>query len=478
MTATVSSLDAGFLAAFRAGTLTQAQAEASLPRDRAAVIFLLLQLSAAVAGDAAPPAGGPHTPSGSVPPYAKDKAGPRRKKRGARDGHPGAARPRPARIDRHETHQLPACPHCGGRLQRTGQTRTRVVEDIPDDLKAVAVEHTIHRDWCPGCRKQVEPKVPDALPQCTLGNRTLALTAWLYYGLAVTTSQVVEVFNRHLRLKLTQGGLLQMWHRLADVLEPWYGQIRRCCLDAGVLHADETGWRVEGRTWWLWCFSSADATCYQLDRSRGHPALDRFFAAEFDGVLVTDFWAAYDAAGRLQQKCWPHLLRDLKEVDEGAENGGDWPDFTKRLRRLYGDAIRLAAARGTLPADAYDLRHAKLQGRMLDLAAAGWVNPHARRLAKRLGKYGEYLLTFVEFAGVPADNNQAEREIRPAVLMRKASYGNQSDRGAATRAVLMSVYRTLKRRGHDPLRVITEALRAYAATGELPPLPAKISSEG
>jgi transposase len=477
MTALAPALDPQFVAAFRAGALTPALAEAAVPDgDRAAFIFLLLELSATVG--AGSQAAGAHTPSGSLPPYAKPKAGPRKKKRGARDGHPGSARPRPTRIDRRETHQLPACPHCGGRLQRTGQTRTRVIEDIPDDLRAEAVEHAIHRDWCPGCRTQVEPKVPDALPQCTLGNRTLALAAWLHYGLGVTGSQIVEVFNGHLQLKLTPGGLLQMWHRLADVLTPWYEQIRRCCLDAGVLHADETGWRVEGKTWWLWCFCSADATCYQLDRSRGHPALDRFFAAEFDGVLVTDFWAAYDAVGHLQQKCWPHLLRELKEVDEGSEAGGDWPEFRKRLRRVYGDAIRLAAARAQTPADAYGRRHAKLHARLLDLALAGWTNPHARRLAGRLAKYGEDLLTFVEFPDVPADNNRAEREIRPAVLMRKASYGNQSERGADTRAVLMSVFRTLKRRGHDPLQVITAALRTYAATGQLPHLPDKVASEG
>lgn len=478
MTASAPALDPQFMAAFRSGTLTPAQAEAAVPEDRAAVIFLLLHLSAAVADQAAAPAGGAHTPSGSLPPYAKAKAGNRRKKRGARDGHPGSARPQPARIDRREAHQLPACPHCGGRLHRTGQTRSRIVEDIPDDLQPEAVEHTLHRDWCPTCRKQVEPRLPDALPRCTLGNRTLALAAWLYYGLAVTVSQIVAVFNCHLQLKLTPGGLMQMWHRLADVLEPWYEQIRRCCLDAGVLHADETGWRVEGKTWWLWCFSTGDATYYQLDRSRGHPALDRFFVSEFGGVLVSDFWAAYDAVGRLHQKCWPHLLRDLKEIDEGPEAGGDWPEFRKRLRRVYGDAIRLAAARAQTPADAYGLRHAKLQGRLLDLALTEWANPHARRLAKRLFKYGDELLTFVEFPGVPADNNQAEREIRPAVLMRKASHGNQSERGADTRATLMTVFRTLKRRGHDPLRVITAALRTYAATGQLPPLPDKTASDG
>ena len=469
MTATAPSLDPKFVAAFRAGTLTQAQADASLPRDRAAVIFLLLQLSAAVAGGSAP-ASGAHTPSGSLPPYAKAKAGKRRKKPGGQNGHTGHSRPQPTRIDRSEDHQLPVCPHCGGELQRTGQTRTRIIEDIPDDLKAETVEHTIHRDWCPGCQKQVEPKVPDALPQCTLGHRTVALAAWLYYGLAVTISQIVEVFNQHLQLKLSAGGLMQMWHRLADVFGPWYEQIHRHCLDAGILHADETGWRVEGETWWLWCFSTDDATFYMLDESRGHPALDKFFVSEFDGVLVTDFWAAYDAVGRLHQKCWPHLLRELKEVDEGSENGGDWSEFRQRLRRIYGDAIRLVAARGTLPADVYDLRHAKLQSRMVDLGIAQWANPHATRLAKRLLKYGEYLLTFVEFEGVPANNNQAEREIRPAVLMRKASYGNMSDRGAQTRAVLMTIYRTLKRRGLDPLPVIADALRTYTATDQLPPL--------
>ena len=117
MTASAPSLDPQFVAAFRAGTLTPAQADAALPTDRAAALFLLLQLSSAVAARPPAPAGGPHTPPGSLPPYAKGAARPRRKRRGARAGHPGAARPRPARIDRHETHHLPACPDCGGPLR-------------------------------------------------------------------------------------------------------------------------------------------------------------------------------------------------------------------------------------------------------------------------------------------------------------------------------------------------------------------------
>jgi transposase len=469
-------LDPIFVAAFRSGTLTPEQVEAILPRDRLAAIFFLLQLSTTLGSPI--PAGGAHTPSGTVPPYAKPTAPPRRKKRGAVNGHSGVARPRPEQIDHHESHRLPACPTCGGKLTRTTRTRTRLVEDIPENLRPEVTEHTIHRDWCPCCKKQVEPQVPDALPGCTLGNRTVVLSAWLHYGLGVTTRPIVEVFNGHLRLPLTDGGLTQMWHRLARVLGPWYEQIHRHCLDAGVLHADETGWRVEGRTWWLWCFASTDATYYLFDESRGHPALEEFFVEEFGGVLVSDFWAAYDAVGRTKQKCWPHLLRDLKEVDTGTEGGEDWPEFAKRLRRIYGDAVRLELTRGVKPSDEYDQKLSRLHGRIVELSTDDWANAHALRLAKRLSKYGAELLTFVEFEGVPSSNNHAEREVRPAVLMRKASYGNQSEAGVWTRGVLMSVCRTLKKRDLDPLQTILDALRNYATTGTLPPLPEKACSEG
>ena len=478
MTATAPTLDPVFVKAFRGGTLTQAQVETAVTHDHSAFIFLLLQLSAAIAGKLEGPANGAHTPSGAIPPYEKESAKPRKKKRGAQKGHPGTSRDRPVQIDHHESHQLPECPNCGGELVRTSRTRTRLVEDIPENLKAETTEHTLHRDWCPCCQKQVEPKIPDALPQCTLGNRTVTLTSWLHYGLGTTTSQVVEVFNQHLHMKISEGGLLQMWHRMADVFAPWYDQIHRDCLKAGILYADETGWRMEGQLWWLWCFATSDSTFYLLDESRGHEALDKFFIEEFDGILVTDFWAAYDIIGRIKQKCWPHLLRDLKEVDKGSESGGDWPAFAKKLRRIYTDAIRLAAARLTMPADEHSLKLAKLHGRIVELSIASWQNAHAQRLAKRLYKYGEELLTFVEFEGVPANNNHGEREIRPAVLMRKVSQGNQSEEGALTRAILMTIYRTLKKRGLDPLQVTVDALRTYATTGQLPPLPDKITSEG
>lgn len=94
-----------------------------------------------------------------------------------------------------------------------------------------------------------------------------------------------------------------------------------------------------------------------------------------------------------------------------------------------------------------------------------------KRLIKRLRRYRDALFTFLDHPNAPSDNNHAEREIRPAVIMRKNSYCNRSTNGANTQAILMSVYRTLKLRGLDPLETIVNALKSYVSTGSMPPLP-------
>ncbi len=198
----------------------------------------------------------PSTPSGMVPIYTKPNTPKRRKKPGARQGHPGHRRQTPERIDQRETHRLKRCPGCGGPLQRCQHKRTRTIEDIPEEIEPVVTEHTIHRDYCPKCKKDVEPVVPDAMPGATLGHHVIALTAWFHYGLGITLDQITDSLGYHLQTTLTSGGLIDAWRRLAEVLNGWYEQIGAQAKKSAHLHADETGWRVNGQTHWLWCFTN------------------------------------------------------------------------------------------------------------------------------------------------------------------------------------------------------------------------------
>lgn len=129
------------------GELDQAAAERLHTFGPEAVAIAMLAASKRIAerqGAAAKPT--PSTPSGMIPVYAKANTTKRRKKPGARPGHPGARRPTPARIDNRQTHRLKRCPHCDSQLQRCDRKRTRIIEDVPEDIQPVVTEHTVWRD--------------------------------------------------------------------------------------------------------------------------------------------------------------------------------------------------------------------------------------------------------------------------------------------------------------------------------------------
>jgi hypothetical protein len=469
------------------GELTETQARQLYSHGREVVAFALAatakriaQLESRLHPAPATPALSPSTPSGMIPVYAKPNARRRSKKPGARNGHAGARRAQPARIDRQVEHRLKRCPHCAGPLQRCKRVRSRIIEDIPEPIQPVVTEHLIHRDYCPKCKKHVEPVVPDALPHAALGHQLVGLTSWLHYGLGITVAQIIDVLNYSMHFPLTSGGLVQAWQRMADVFTPWYEAIAAQARASAVLHADETGWRVNGQTYWLWCFANAQVCYYMIDRNRGSPALARFFKEAFNGVLVTDFWKAYASVEAYdRQYCLVHLLRELEKVDE-RNACADWRKFARHLRRLLRDGFRLKARRGARgwSAEKYQRRSTQLNQRLAKLSAVGWHDADAVRLAGRLSDHGEHILTFLDYPEVPPDNNFAERQIRPAVILRKNSQSNRSEQGAAVPGVLMSVYRTLKLRGLDPTKTIAEALKTYMTTGHLPALPEAVIANG
>lgn len=461
----------GLVEAALRGELTEEQARRLARSGPEVVAFAFLATSQRIAElrrDEAKPSAS--TPSGMVPVYTKPNAPKRHKRPGARKGHAGVRRPPPVKIDERQSHRLKCCPDCGQKLQRCERSRTRIIEDIPEIIEPVVTEHTVHRDYCPNCKKDIEPAVPDAMPRATLGHRIVALTGWFHYGLGLTIDQIVKVLDHHLQTQLTAGGLVQAWQRLGDVLGPWYEQIAKQAKKSAVLHADETGWRVNGQTHWLWCFANGQVCYYMVDRSRGSPALQQFFTEAFEGVLITDFWSAYGSVcAEDRQYCLVHLLRELEKVDEHNDSS-EWQAFAKKLRRILRDAIRLRKQEDFAPG-AFQSRVDRLNKRLASLADDEHVDGDARRLTKRLRKHAEHLFTFLDYAEVPFENNLAERQIRPAVVLRKNSQSNRSDRGAATQGALMSIYQTLKLRGLDPTKTIVDALRTHVATGRLPPLP-------
>ena len=189
--------------------------------------------------------------------------------------------------------------------------------------------------------------------------------------------------------------MTQLWHRLALTLEPWYDEIGETIKKSGVMHADETGWRINGKPCRLWAFATQKATYFVIDRSRAGRVVLRFFKKAFAGILVTDFWGAYNAivcAGK--QKCLAHLLGDLKKVAKYKDKSGDWPTFAKLLKRVLRDAMRLRGKRSSLATPDYERLCAHIERRLTRLIESPWKNTEAQRLIKRLRRHRDELFVF------------------------------------------------------------------------------------
>lgn len=399
---------------------------------------------------------GPTTPSGMTPVYLKPSHKKRRKPPGRRKGHPGAARQKPTRIDQYEEHTLDHCPECQTPLGESVDSYQRYIEDLPP-VQPTVTEHTIYRYWCPRCKKIVSPSVTEAFPNAMIGLRLVIFTAWLHYLVGVSVGNIVKTVCVFSSFKITPGGLTQAWKNLASLLVPLYDEIGRKVSQSAVLAADETGWRLNGLTHWLWCFVTSALCYYVITKSRASPVVKRVLGRIFQGILICDFWGAYNKIRALaKQRCFYHLLTELVKVDQHNTSLG-WKAFRKKLSRLLKDAVRLSNKQDRLTSEAYLRLKQRLSARLDQFLTAPYQDRDAQRLIKRLKRHRNELFTFLKYSGVSPYNHQAEQGMRTPVLTRKVSQQNRSKDGAKTQAILLTLFRSAQLQGLNPV----EAVRTF-----------------
>ena len=406
----------------------------------------------------------PTTPSGMTPVYLKPKASRRRKKPGRKPGHPGACRPPPEHIDDTCEHRLKSCPHCGTAVDKPIREHTRLIEDIPKVVPLVTA-HTIHGYWCGHCKTIVTPKLSAALPRSRLGLHLVVYSAWLHYLVGVSVGNCVKIAAVSWGFQVSPGGLTLAWKNLATLLQGQYDAIGRTIRHSAVLHADETGWRINGVTCWLWAFATRQYCYYLIDPRRGAAVVKQVLGALFPGILITDFWGAYNAIEALaKQRCYFHMFTELIKVDK-LNPSATWKRFRKKLSRFLKDAVRLGEQRQKHCAPIYARRKAALHKRLDELIAAAFDDADARRLIKRLRRHRGELLTFLDHEGVSPYNNHAEQQMRTAVHTRKVSQQNRSQEGAKTHAIFLSLFRSAQLQKLNPVEYVLQMART-ALVGE------------
>jgi transposase len=392
---------------------------------------------------------GASTPSSKVPFKENAPEEKRNRKGGGVPGHTGHGRP--AHTEENADHVLyrdvgDTCPDCHGRLVLKEVRNRTVIESTPTKPKSILYRLAVKE--CKNCHRVFRAKAPSVLPKSLYGNQITAQCAVMHYFHGITMGRITGMTG------ISLGTLIDIFHRLGRYFGPLMESMKSAYRQDAVKHADETSWRNDGQNGYAWLFSTAVVSIFLFKNTRSSSVPKGILGEEhLPGVLVVDRYSGYNKAPLSIQYCYAHLMRDVEELAKGCPDNEEVVRFTGTLIPLLASAMHLASQ--DISDKEYYRTAKRLQKKIIAVSRSPAHHLGIRAVQDIFTDHEDRLFHWVVDRRVPADNNRAERELRPTVIARKVSFGSSSDAGAETRSVLMSVLHTLnKRRGEQSLESI------------------------
>ena len=360
-------------------------------------------------------------------------------------------------------HALDRCERCGAALAGGSPKRRRQVLHVPV-VSVRVVEHVYIERRCPACGKRNVPKADvggQAEGKNRLSRTTMAMIAWLREVGRLPLRVICSLLETFHGLKLSQGEVVRVLDLVASKAQASMERLLEELRSSVVVHGDETGWREDGENGYLWSFSAAGVHYLVRRKGRGSEVVREVLGEEFSGVLVSDFYSAYNFLDCPHQRCWAHLLRDVQELVERHPDDGDLMRWAGAVKDLYLEAKATSQRAKGLPKGERVAARQAFEDRLLELVAPYLkADVPQRVLCGRIDRFLAELFTFVELPMVPADNNAAERALRPQVMARKTSGGTRSRKGSNTKTTLASMFSTWQLRGLNPFLACQELLNS------------------
>ncbi len=409
-------------------------------------------------------------PPSFVKPNTPPRTDPKRPRK-KRDPHHNHARRRelPTRTIEHA---LERCPECHYQLRGRSLDYSRQVIELPPPPPVEIIEHRVIKRFCPKCARWRRPQLDlstQVLGRSRIGVRLASLIAYLRTTLRVPIASIRRYLASVHQLSLSVGGIQEILHDLKQTAQPALDELKQQARRSRILHGDETTWRQGGQNGYVWSFSTPGEDAvryYEYDQSRGQAVVNRFLAGEFHGHLVSDFYCGYNQYAGKKQRCWVHLLRDLHALKQAEQQDGAVVGWAEAVGTLYESAQAWLSANAQAPPPEREAEYVQLtsQSHALGLLYARSKQHACQALAKRLLRHEDELFQFVLVEGLSADNNLAERAIRPLVVIRKVSGGSRSSEGTKTRLALASLFHTWHARGQNPLEACLMLLNQSTAS--------------
>jgi transposase len=343
--------------------------------------------------------------------------------------------------------------------------------DLPP-VRAEVTEYQGHARCCPACSKVTRQAIPAEFCQHSIGPGLAAATSYLAGCHQVSKRGLEEIVETLFEVPVALGTISNLEQEMSQALAAAHAEAVAAVRQAPAKHADETGWKKQGRKCWLWVAATAQVAAFVVHAGRGLAGLAVLLGADIIGIVISDRWGAYrHLPVHRRQLCWAHLRRDFQAL---VDLGGKAKPYGEELLAFTEDVFHwwYRVRDGTMKRSTMRTYIEEQRPWLRDLLARGRAGGCAKTaaLCKQLQELEPALWTFVRCEGVEPTNNHAERVLRKAVLWRKKAFGCVSDDGCRFVERILTVVQTLRLQRHSVWKFLQESLHAYRSGQAAPKL--------
>lgn len=335
------------------------------------------------------------------------------------------------------------CPKCNAPDLKAIREDSYVVYDLKftrNCVKRWVVRHRYSQYRCSKCRAEISTYSG----QPHYGPNLRAFLVYLMIELRLSNQKAAEHASSLFDLPLDAHKVYHIKSFVAEKYMPTYRGILRQIAKGPLIHADETKGVVKGGGHYIWAFANMTTVAYVYAESRESTTLVEVLDG-FSGVLVSDFYAAYDSVPCAQQKCLIHLMRDINEDLHKNPFDDELREIARRFGALLREIVETIDMHG-LKARHLGKHRQPAAGFIEDVSAMKCATGAAMALKKRIEKNKDKLFTFLDYDGVPWNNNNAEHAVKAFVRLRNAIF-HSTPKGHREYATLLSIQQTLRYRG-------------------------------
>jgi len=350
-----------------------------------------------------------------------------------------------------------SCPKCSSPhfFKHTKSSKTILdLKFMRHGIKRWITRYRFHYYQCQNCGAVFPPQGKCwTFGKSRLGSELIAYALYLNIELRLPQIHVDESLNKLFGFHFPIGDTThRIKEQAAKIYHGTYEEVLTRLCSGRLLHADETKIGIRGNDGFVWVFANMEEVAYVYRETREGDFLLTMLK-DFKGVLVSDFYAAYDSISCAQQKCILHLIRDLND----AVLDNPYDESIKGIVTAFADLFRTIVA----TIDRWGLKSRFLRKHLLDVARfykriskMEHLSAAASKLKARLDKDRGKLFTFLSHDGVPWNNNNAEHAIKALARLRRAIEGLSTPRGIEEYLILLSICQTCKYSGLDFLEFL------------------------